>query len=242
MTGLVRFWRSRLAVCIGILWSLVLAPASMADIRDTPHSLGKKKEDVDPKEICVFCHTPTVNAKESSVVQPLWQKASVGADHVFTIYDDIGRLQFGEKQAVGSQSMACLSCHDSAQAMSISNFSADHPFGVPYRGFTKSNKIDTPTSKGDAPAVEAKQLKSVGDFREPRSATMQDRTVWWVPSGQSSGTRTRGDLPLYVRRDTNGGEIPYIECGSCHDPHSSNPTFLRVLPEGSKLCLTCHDK
>lgn len=33
-----------------------------------------------------------------------------------------------------------------------------------------------------------------------------------------------------------------VECASCHDPHScSNPLFLRISNERSKLCLACHD-
>jgi predicted CXXCH cytochrome family protein len=39
-----------------------------------------------------------------------------------------------------------------------------------------------------------------------------------------------------------GSEVPFIECSSCHDPHTTNPLFLRVSNEGSRLCLTCHDK
>jgi predicted CXXCH cytochrome family protein len=53
------------------------------------------------------------------------------------------------------------------------------------------------------------------------------------------------DFPLYTRTDggVSGGE-PMVECGTCHDPHSDNATFLR-LPggnDGSQVCLTCHAK
>jgi predicted CXXCH cytochrome family protein len=53
------------------------------------------------------------------------------------------------------------------------------------------------------------------------------------------------DFPLYTRNDGNalpGGE-PMVECGTCHDPHSSNEIFLRLPSnEGSQVCLTCHAK
>ncbi|NOX76516.1 MAG: hypothetical protein GXP17_07890 [Gammaproteobacteria bacterium] len=52
-----------------------------------------------------------------------------------------------------------------------------------------------------------------------------------------------------------GGPEPFVECGSCHDPHFQTTTFLRmqghVNPGGdinvmsnrsSKVCLTCHSK
>lgn len=75
-------------------------------------------------------------------------------------------------------------------------------------------------------------------------------------------TRTQGSITYY---DTNGngkldsadvrfydtGEGPEVECASCHDPHGVPsagrgspflPTFLRVSPSGSAICLTCHNK
>lgn len=36
-----------------------------------------------------------------------------------------------------------------------------------------------------------------------------------------------------------------VECSSCHDPHAahgSGTTRLRMSNEGSRLCLTCHDR
>jgi predicted CXXCH cytochrome family protein len=68
--------------------------------------------------------------------------------------------------------------------------------------------------------------------------------MFYVDTGGNGYQAT--DFPLYTRTDgTNspGGE-PMVECGTCHDPHSSNVTFLR-LPggnTGSQVCLTCHAK
>jgi predicted CXXCH cytochrome family protein len=36
--------------------------------------------------------------------------------------------------------------------------------------------------------------------------------------------------------------LPYIECSSCHDPHSANKTFLRAEDNSGGLCMTCHAK
>jgi len=52
---------------------------------------------------------------------------------------------------------------------------------------------------------------------------------------------------------TAGGAEPFVECGSCHDPHFETTTFLRMDGDttggaatqsnrGSRVCLTCHDK
>ena len=67
---------------------------------------------------------------------------------------------------------------------------------------------------------------------------------WYVDTGVAGYQGT--DFPLYTRTDATGDSAPqpFVECGTCHDPHSSNSTFLR-LPGGntsSQVCLTCHAK
>lgn len=68
---------------------------------------------------------------------------------------------------------------------------------------------------------------------------------WYVDTGTAGYQST--DFPLYTRTDVTGsGGIlePTVECGTCHDPHSGNPTFLRLSGgnTGSQVCLTCHAK
>jgi hypothetical protein len=93
-------------------------------------------------------------------------------------------------------------------------------------------------------------------------------TVFWIERGSESQNptgRDRSDVIFYTRNFTSqapggaNGFQPFVECGSCHDPHNvDNPTFLRVsngiagdltttFPDAandaaSGLCLTCHDK
>ena len=69
--------------------------------------------------------------------------------------------------------------------------------------------------------------------------------TWYVDTGAAGYQAT--DFPLYSRTNIAGNTAtiqPTVECGTCHDPHSANPTFLR-LPggnTGSQVCLTCHAK
>lgn len=217
-----------------------------ADIRSTPHNLTRSGQMVAAEEVCVFCHTPTLGAgqvgRSASAAQPGWQ-LSLAGDHSFVIYDDIGRLQFGDKPAVGSQSIACLSCHDSTQAFSVVSAATDHPFGIPYRGFSRGrerlskNRVES----NDTPSKAAVHLKALDEFRVPSQGWVDNRAVWWVSATGLSAQRNRADLPLYARQG-EAGEVPYVECSSCHDPHIANKLFLRVSNEGSRLCLTCHDK
>ena len=237
---------------VGAMWVLLTGllmsavPLEAADIRSTPHNLTRQGLKVEADEVCVFCHTPqqTIGAASRSGVAllPVWQQ-SLSETYSFVLYDDIGRLQFGDKAAVGSQSIACLSCHDANQAFSVQAAESDHPFGVPYRGFSKGRERTLAESKknDDLPSREAKEIKSLDDFRLPSSGMVDNRMIWWVSANGVTALRTRADLPLYARK-FDSGEIPYIECSSCHDPHVSNKLFLRVNNEQSRLCLTCHDK
>jgi hypothetical protein len=78
-------------------------------------------------------------------------------------------------------------------------------------------------------------------------------------SGSTTGSFDKWDFKLYSRigsgTPANGatftGELePFVECGSCHDPHLETTTFLRINPavnsgasnNGSQICLTCHTK
>jgi predicted CXXCH cytochrome family protein len=67
---------------------------------------------------------------------------------------------------------------------------------------------------------------------------------WYIDTGTPGYQGT--DFPLYTRTDLPGDSTaqPFVECATCHDPHSGNSTFLR-LPggnRGSQVCLTCHAK
>lgn len=236
-------------VLVVLCWLSVLWPQPRmfaADIRSTPHNLTRQGAQVDADEVCVFCHTPQLPAvdvaRSGVAMQPAWQP-SLTASHSFVMYDDIGRLQFGDKPAVGSQSIACLSCHDANQAFSVQSAETDHPFGIPYRGFSRGRERtpDEVGAGGDLPSRAARDLKALDDFRQPSRGIVDNRTVWWVSASGVTPFRTRADLPLYAR-PVASGEVPFVECSSCHDPHISSKLFLRVDNAGSRLCLTCHDK
>lgn len=235
-----------LAVLCGLLALLPQQRMLAADIRSTPHNLTRQGAQVEADEVCVFCHTPQLLALDAArsgvATQPAWQP-SLAASHSFVLYDDIGRLQFGDKPAVGSQSIACLSCHDANQAFSVQAADSDHPFGIPYRGFSRGRERapDEIAASGNLPSRAAQELKALDDFRLPSRGVVDNRTVWWVSASGVTPYRTRADLPLYAR-PVASGEVPFVECSSCHDPHSSAKLFLRVDNAGSRLCLTCHDK
>jgi len=240
----VRWWN--LISWTGLMLTPCFGGSALADIRTTPHSLVRESIKADGSDLCVFCHTPSISGTPPEKA-PLWQR-SVQADLAFVIYDEIGRLGLGNS-AVGSQSIACLSCHDTNQARGVGK--SDHPFGIPYRGAYKIRGIGSPLQSGVNPATNdpghptrpATMLITHEEFRDVSLGTIENKTAWWVSISGNTARRTRADLPLYERHDeSTGQDVPFIECSSCHDPHSSNANFLRLPPDGSRLCLTCHIK
>jgi predicted CXXCH cytochrome family protein len=241
-----------------------------ADILDTKHNLTSKTEGDQAasaedrkrlsREVCVFCHTPglsDLNAEDETAaghVPPVaaWQR-SVEATFSFELFDDIGRMGADGSgvQPVGSVSVACLSCHDAVQAFAVSQgSSSDHPFGVPYRGLSRLGQSGSQfrdrvlSTQGDIPSRMAGYVGDDSEFRPARSGVVNKRQVWWA-AVSDTGQRTKNDLPLYPRKvDGAGGyeQVPFVECTSCHDPHSSRPVFLRTDNDQSKLCMTCHIK
>lgn len=110
----------------------------------------------------------------------------------------------------------------------------DHPVGIQYGGggITLS-----------APAAATRDA----DFKPTTSSVLGSSRVWWVDTEAApNGTRQKTDMALYTRpAGSYTGQTesePFVECASCHDPHTTNSTFLRVANAGSAVCLACHVK
>ncbi len=273
---------------------------AIAGIADTKHNLGSNgpgnkftTAGAGSGEICVFCHTPHGAATADKI--PLWNRsASPGAS--YTTYNSLGTLSLdGGTAAVGSTSMACLSCHDGAQAMNTvinapgsglagdadwktdgtgwsgprqtagkmtgvaavntdaDSLKNDHPIGIQYAGGPKVlANIPRALVDGSMPDYPKSNFKDP-DFFPAKSAILGGSQVWWVETN-ADGVRQKTDLPLYARSGavtyTDGttstvaanAPEPFVECASCHDPHSDKATFLRTENTNSKVCLSCHDK
>lgn len=127
----------------------------------------------------------------------------------------------------------------------------DHPISIQYAGGgCADGGTGTPTcgTFGDA------------DFAVPTSDVVNGTAIWWLEVGTADvggaalaandpATRGKHDLLLYTRPAAAGGGAtgnePFVECGSCHDPHNDGTapvSFLRVDNSGSQVCLACHNK
>lgn len=257
----------------------VLIQSALAGIAETKHNLGSTglgpNHVTDTNEICIFCHTPHgVDATGA----PLWNKL-LPTNTTYTTYASLNSSTMeGVIGKPGATSLACLSCHDGAQAMDNminapgtgnydptggganglglkwvgdhqisgkminaggstsmlgTDLSNDHPVGVEYCGGPKGGVVGTCKDP---------------DFVPPTAGFGGNMATgpWWVdtPDG-TDGIRQKTDMILYAATsDRTTGIGPQVECGSCHDPHSSNGLFLRRQAgnTNSTTCLSCHTK
>lgn len=274
------------SVAVGLLALGALgSPQALAGIASTKHNLGTTGPGPNTfsgtGEICVFCHTP--HGADTTASVPLWNRVLAAAT-TYTTYNTLGTSSLdGATAPVGSVSLACLSCHDGAQAMNVMinqpgsggynsagaaltgtwtgvgtltglpkvgpDLTNDHPIGIQYGGGYASNAAFPQTD------IAAGATRDT-DFKAVKYANLNGNSVWWVDSGTVSGSRDKADMMLYTRTDSASvgltgavtagaltGAQAFVECASCHDPHSStNDTFLRISNTGSAVCLACHTK
>jgi hypothetical protein len=224
-------------------------------------------------EVCVFCHTP--HGSDVNAPVPLWNKV-LGAPGSYTQYSSLQTPSFDSTEApVGSVSLACLSCHDGTQAMDVvinqpgSAAGSYNPAGaqidinaigvmtgtpVPTLGtdLTDDHPISMTYGGGGPSAADQDGLYTgtLGDpdFNAPHKATVNTNPIWWVDSQiGTAAVREKTDMILYARADL-GTVQPFVECGSCHDPHNdlsegqTSVQFLRIDNTASQICTTCHVK
>lgn len=285
--GLTRFASAAAIVLMGV--GALGTQSAIAGIADTKHNLGSGGSGANKfsgtGEICVFCHTP--HGSDTSAAVPLWNR-TMANPNTYTTYNSLGTSSLdGATAPVGSVSLACLSCHDGAQAMNVminqpgsgktvASFGAgtwtgvgqlsdnalitkvgtdlknDHPVGIQYAGGPKAATVP---AAGNAYGT---ALFNDADFKDTSSQLINNQSVWWVDTGTAGRQKT--DIQLYTRVDAAkvtydsagvrsetaaalDGAQPYVECASCHDPHTSaQATFLRISNTGSAVCLACHIK
>lgn len=200
-------------------------------------------------EVCVFCHTP--HGSDTSAPVPLWNKA-LPASGTFTTYGSLGTSTYDATQGdIGSVSLACLSCHDGAQAMDsminapgsgnynaagASAYSLAAITGTPVPNMGKDLRNDHPISMPYAGGLKAAATSWAsgagtetlptafkdGDFNKVYGKTINGAGAWWVDTaGGTANSRDKTDMLLYTRASGTGTD-------------NSTPTpFVE--------CASCHD-
>lgn len=127
----------------------------------------------------------------------------------------------------------------------------DHPISMQYAagGLTDA----TVPAAGVAPAIQpGAGVFGDPDFEDPYAMTLNGTPIWWLDvadGANNPAVRDKSDVLLYTRAEFAGVVEPFVECGSCHDPHNygsftvgDSVAFLRVANDSSQICTACHDK
>ncbi len=208
-----------------------------SDIASTKHNLsvtGTGNQTNDTTEICVFCHTP--HGANITQVVPLWNRTMTDPAQ-FQTYAALGSATLdGSIAAVGSVSLACLSCHDGQIAM-------DSLLNAPGSGNPTTNwTFNSPENTMDASGLLTTGIALIGidlrddhpvgilyaagnvannegnptsytdpDFFQASVTSINGANYWYVETTNDlSDGRDRADMILYTRTDPDligGGTI-----------------------------------
>ena len=248
-------------------WTLTTAQG-VSDIASSKHNLSVTGmgtvQATGESQICVFCHTPHGATSEPGA--PLWNRSL--SQQTYTPYTssslDAETIAGQLAQPAGSSKL-CLSCHDGSLAigtvnvlggqldvdvaMSGTGVGGEMPAGSGLlTGFTRNLGIDLTNDHPISFTYDTTLANADGELRNP--ATTTEIAV------RQPGVRP--PLPLEATGPAGEGQL---QCGSCHDPHITDPSpttprkFLRLnrLQESPPLaggfdqnedivCLGCHEK
>ena len=207
------------------------------------------------KSVCSVIHlTPRIPLHQCR----LWNKSLVNKTTAYQTYDQLGTSSLdGAVASVGSVSLACLSCHDGAQAMdsminepgsglaTITNVNTsmtgapvpmlgtdlrnDHPVGIQYcgGGYTQTASAGT-----------AANTCTDKDFFDATAVSINSTPIWYVETNRTgiqtasgaNNSRDKYDMQLYTRNPSSSGDIGVNYTGS-----TSNTA------EPFVECASCHD-
>lgn len=213
------------ACLTGLLLSFTALPVMAGTITGSAHDFS------DPVlynwnstgEICAVCHTPH-NADTSVTAAPLWDHEITAK--TFTVYDS-DTLDATAGQPSGTSKL-CLSCHDGSVA--LDSFGANIGSGTNFMSGTAAIGIDELSNDHPISFTYDGTLVTNDGALHPTS------TAVTIGTGTDSKDGTIATTMLF------GGTV---QCASCHDVHNKftdGGKLLRITTDGSKLCLTCHDK
>jgi predicted CXXCH cytochrome family protein len=207
----------------GALIALALAVAFSAPALAQKSAMLGGKHDMratgNTGDACAGCHTP--HSANTTYKALLWNRSYVPAATSFTPYDATTNPDFkGGAVSLGASSatsLLCMSCHDGTSAL---NAVINVPNGTTF----KTGTVSAATLLG----ADLSNDHPVG-FSYDASITGQGTPAKLVQTPDATKVKLFGTAG--ARR---------VECGSCHDVHTTTLGFLRSTNANSALCIACH--
>lgn len=235
---------------------------AQSTMQQSPHNMAARQGggEAPPsrdREVCMACHTPSGRADGE---RPRWQPEGELPERGYRTVDTLGRTQGDGGEGV-SISLACLACHDGGQAPAVLGLEGgardvltglgasavhleaargseaghgSHPVGIPY---ARGQFNDSASRRAETEGLFAFPARLSAEYHPPQRDVIDGQVIWWMGGG---AVRDKEDIHLYTRSGSDGEAIPYVECASCHDPHSLRENLLRRDNDGSAVCRSCH--
>ena len=207
-------------------------------------------------EVCVFCHTPHGGSNNGA---PLWNKATpTGA--AYTLYSsttmdaafatDGTSGGTGGANAIGSVSIACLSCHDGSQAMdSVINAPGSGGYntaGARMTGTWTGTTVDTTTGRLLAPTATSGVANLTQDLSNDHPIGIQ-YCGGGVTTTSATGPCTDPDFAAPKNASLASGTVWWVDTtGGTADKREKTDMILYTRAFGANSgpsveCASCHD-
>lgn len=235
----------KLRIFIFFIFSVCFMNAS---ILQTKHNLSTSGTGTikasSEQEVCAFCHIPH-NAQPG---KPLWNRAMPSSS--YTMYNStyLERTNYPTPTDLGTAtdtpgnlSRQCLSCHDGTIAVGGVFMIRGTVLGD---SISVNNTNPNGTMKSSASGFIGTDLSSHHPVGYEYGASMTFNIDVTSRGNELKATPT-SPVKLYNYSGKN-----YVECSSCHDPHTNNGKFLRMGADNNdshalnvkNTCIACHDK
>jgi len=221
-----------------------------AGVVNTKHNfsttgIGTIKATVE-QEVCVFCHIPH---SAQTGVAPLWNRTMHSDSYNMYNSDYLRRMNYPTPTALGTTpgtpgtlSRQCLSCHDGTVAVGSVYLVRGTLLGSTQIAMSGVNP------NGTIPSTATGYIGT--DLRGHHPVGIEYNHL--ITKNFGSGSRgmellAPANVGSAIKLYTFGGK-QYVECSSCHDPHTETAKFLRYSAGGNHganvygTCTSCHKK
>ena len=223
-------------------------------------------------QVCVYCHmphnatnvgAPLWNRTNSTTAFTMYSAANSSTFQLNAADTNTAA------RPVGPVSLACLSCHDGVTAFnslnqtpmidadnakpaigytfSAANMAVASPAGAGSANLTTDLTNDHPISFTYDAALASLKGITLNDPTITPTNTGTTGALVILRAGNLGPNNTIAAQMLFTK--VGASAATQLECASCHEPHmqgdltaASNYPFLIKSNQGSKLCLTCHNK
>lgn len=219
-----------------------------AGIVNTKHNLSDSGvgtvKSASEKEICVFCHIP----HGAQAGKPLWNRSMPTSNYTMYSSTYLERSNYPTPNDLGSSvdtpgnlSRQCLSCHDGTIAIGAIYALRGTVLGDK---LTISNTNLDGTMQNTSSAFIGTDLSAHHPVGYEYGASMTFSDVNESTRGNELNATPTSPVKTYTY---SGYSNSYVECSSCHDPHTENNKFLRVnggshAENIKNTCISCHNK